>query len=510
MKPVLTPDQMRLADSTAIREYNIPSIILMENAARSSAIYCTKIFKERKLFPKKITIFCGSGNNGGDGFALARHLSQKYNIEVFWIGSEDKMSEETHTNFTSARKIIPHFTHLNEPVQVEKINLDTDCIIDALIGVGGSENIKGLAFDILKKVSTIDVLKIAIDVPTGLNSVTGTANQYCFKADYTITMFAIKTGMLINDGIDFCGKILIANLGAPEKILQDIAHINILEKKDLINIIPKRIKKSSKFNYGKLMIIAGSKMYPGASALCANSAVVMGSGLVYLYSTAFHPALYPEVIQKNLKSTPTGSISAEEFDFLLSETENSSALIIGPGLSDNPETIGLMENLINKAPTHLPIVIDADGLRTFRNIILQENIILTPHLKEFYHLLNKDISLEEIALNHTKLAEEFAKQHNCILHLKGHPSITTNGNKSFWNIYGNAGLAKGGSGDVLTGIIGSLLAQGVEPIWATAGGSLIHSQTADLFARYNSKIALTPSLLIKWIKYYLNTIFNGE
>ena len=220
MHHVLTVEQMRAADATAINEYNIAGVLLMENAARSTAEYIEHIFREIDLEFPMIDIICGSGNNGGDGFALARHLHENYPVRVFWIGQQGKMSPETKNNFLSAEKLDIEMHHIETDEDLKFVEFSNDCVIDSMIGVGGSENIKGIALEILKKVKNNPALKIAVDAPTGLNTVSGIAGENCFKADSTITMFAVKTGMLLNDGPDVCGFIYTAYLGAPEQIVK--------------------------------------------------------------------------------------------------------------------------------------------------------------------------------------------------------------------------------------------------------------------------------------------------
>ena len=326
---------MKEADSLSNKTYSIPSIVLMENAARSAAEYILEILFERNVSKPKVTIMCGSGNNGGDGFAIARHLHQECELLVYWIGSEEKMSNETLTNFHSVQKLGLPIKQINEVDEINDVDFNTDCLIDALIGIGGTENVHGISNYLLLSAKSSNAIKIAIDLPTGLNSETGIASEECFKADFTITMFAIKTGMLINDGVDVCGEILIGNLGAPDKIVKNISNIFCIEDDDVLGLLPKRQKRSSKFDYGKLMVIAGSEHYPGAAALCANAAISMGAGLVTLFSTSFHASLLPEVIQTKLPSTESGTISKESLNILINASESANAVVIGPGLGDN-------------------------------------------------------------------------------------------------------------------------------------------------------------------------------
>jgi NAD(P)H-hydrate epimerase len=499
MKYILTPDEARLADSLAINNYNIPAIVLMENAAHTSAQIIEEVLAESNIEDPQIIILCGSGNNGGDGFAIARHLQNDYSLIVYWIGDQQKMSNETRTNFDSIKKIGVKVIQLETEAELETIDFDCDCLIDSLIGVGGSENIKGLALQILKRIKSVDAIKIAIDVPTGLNAETGIANNDCFVADYTITMFAIKTGMLINDGIDVCGDIHIANLGAPISIIHKLANVSSLDEYDVASLLSIRNKKSSKYNFGRVLVIAGSRKYSGAGALCANAAIKSGAGVVVLCSTIIHPAILPEVITQILDENPDGTISSNNINLLLDEANKSDSIVIGPGIGDNDDTIKLVYELIQKIDSDKPLLIDADGLRVIRGEIkLRENIVLTPHCGEFSAL--SGISRNEIEKNSNKFAKEWAEKLGCIILLKNVPSVITNGKESYWNIYGNPGMSTAGSGDVLSGIIGKMLAQKNDPLIATAVGAYIHSKAGDIYENKYNQESLTATSLIDCLK----------
>ncbi|HOV92225.1 MAG TPA: NAD(P)H-hydrate dehydratase [Candidatus Kapabacteria bacterium] len=505
MQFILTPNEMRLADRTAIETYKIPGELLMENAGRSVSDFTNEIIAHNKVKNPKILILCGNGNNGGDGFATARHLANKYSVRIAWIGSELKMSPETYQNYEIVNQMEIPMIHLENEDDIEKYNFNADFILDALIGVGGTEDLKGLAPLILKKVNNIHSLKIAVDIPTGLNSETGFAHPDAFIADYTITMYALKTGMLLNDGSELCGKRIIANLGSPEKIISDIAHIAFLEDSDVSFLLPSRKKISTKFDYGRVVILAGSKHYPGAAALAANAAIKIGAGLVYLLSPMIHPAVLPEIIPTQLPSDSDGYIDAQAKDYIFESIKKASVLAIGPGIGDKISTLKLISELINELPESLPLIIDADALKAIDNqSVLRKNIILTPHLGEFSRITG--INRETISINANTLAQEWADKLNCTILLKHVPSIITDGDYSFWNLGGNPGMATAGSGDVLTGIIAGLVAQGLSPLEATSLGAFIHSKAGDYYANTYSQETLTSSMLIYTLDIILHSL----
>lgn len=504
---------MRQIDSRAINEFLVSGSLLMENAALNSSKFIKKIFVQKGFEQPKVLIFCGSGNNGGDGFAIARQIVGFCDIKIYWIGDEAKMSTETKLNYQICRKLGIFIKYLQDLTDFDKNDFAADCVIDALIGVGGSENIKGLALDILKLLKDYNGLKISVDVPTGLNSENGYASEYAFKADYTITMFAIKTGMLLNKGLDCCGKILVADLGIPVKVADGYINNFILNIKNARTIMPNRRKISSKFDYGKVVILAGSKQYPGAAALTANSAIKSGAGLVYLLSTSFHSRLLPEVIPVSLESNFDGTISNKSKNIIEEFVKRADSVVIGPGLSNNNDTISLIFELINQFSNNKKIVLDADGLRTVSpDLKLTYNVVLTPHIGEFIRIIkkfNSEIAEESIISeqnNYYELLNLWSNKLNCIIHLKWVPSITTNGKKFFWNIHGNPGMATGGSGDVLSGIIGGLLAQGLDTLKGTALGSFIHSRTGDIARKYLGMNYLSATDLINYLPFVFKSL----
>jgi NAD(P)H-hydrate epimerase len=500
MQFILTPEEVRNADSIAITKFKIPSEILMENAARSSSEYIEEIIKSNNLYNPAILILCGSGNNGGDGFALARHLSRRYNVRVAWYGEETKMSWETKQNFNILKQIELDVTKLESELNINQYDFSSDIIVDALIGVGGSEKLRGIVINILQQANKQKSIKIAIDVPTGLNSLNGFSAADAFIADYTITMFAIKTGMLLNDGLSLCGKIKVAYLGAPDSIVSQISKIAYLEDEDVFSLLPQRNRLSSKFDYGRVVILAGSKRMPGAATLSANAAIRSGAGLVYLLSTEFHPALLPEVIPTKLESDKEGFISYSAKNEILKSIEKANVLAIGPGLGFNDDIAKLINEIINEVPDELPIILDADAIKSITSSSkLKKNILITPHIGEFSNLTN--LHRDEVSKYVNNSAVAWAEKLNCLILLKHVPSVITDGDFSYWNIYGNPGMATAGSGDVLTGIIASFIAQGLNPIEAASLASFIHSKAGDYYAVNYSQETLTASKLIESLDY---------
>lgn len=491
---------MRSADNYARNHLGLPSFLLMENAARSASEIIRKILTDYGLENPKIAILCGAGNNGGDGFAIARHLREISDITVYFVGETEKMSPETLTNFIAAQKHDLKMIHIKEKKDISEMFTNFDVILDALLGVGGSEFPRGIIVPLLQFIENQNkYIKIAIDTPTGLNSDTGIAHVSCFRADFTISMGAIKSGMLLNSGREVCGKIIVADFGIPKNVIQELSEIASLEITDIRRILPNRRENSSKYDFGSISIIAGSEMYSGAGALCANACISSGVGVVRLLTATRNGALLPEIICQKLPATANGTIALAAWESIAIAIKNSSVVVFGPGMGENHETLVLSQKIIEEVPFETTLIIDADGLRAVSlDSKLSKNVILTPHHGEFSRLIG--IPRDEVAKNSVALAKEWADQLNCIIVLKNIPTIISDGKKSYWNSSGNAGMASAGSGDVLSGIIASLAGQKVNPLEAAALGVFLHGLAGDCFAEKFNQETLTASKIIEYLK----------
>lgn len=502
---VLTPEEVRKADEIAIKKFNIPASILMENAARSIAELIKTLPEYTSDSFSKIAVFCGVGNNGGDGFALARHLVDYGEVNVFWIGDAKKMSPETKQNFDILFNLGININQITNLEQIQLINDEYDIVIDALIGVGGTENLKGIVVDLLEIINSFQGIKIAVDVPTGLNALTGQTHPNTFVADYTVTMFAVKSGMVLGQGPDFCGNIVVGRLGAPQSIVEEICNTFIIEKNDFWINLPARYRNSSKFDYGKVLIVAGSPKMPGAAALVANSAIKNGAGLVYLITPKIHPLTLPEVIAFEAKTNSSGTISAENLSEIIEFSKNVNVIAIGPGIQVNEETGKIVTEIIKKRSKDIPIILDADAITPIlRKVKLNYNVLLTPHIGEFSRLIG--VSREEIAKNPLSYAQLWANKLNCNILLKGSTTIITNGKQTFLNNYGSPALATAGSGDVLSGIISSFVAQGKDVFISAIIGAYLHSQIGEIYEKNFFNRGLTATKMIDLIEFVYNEL----
>jgi NAD(P)H-hydrate epimerase len=510
---------MRLADDYAMQTLGIPAPILMENAARAafdiSRCLLKKFMAHHRRKRPQILVLCGSGNNGGDGFVLARHWSHEADVHVIWCGAEEKMSEETRGNLTLLKTHTIPTTHCNtaeilNSEAIQHLFREADCIVDALIGNGGNEHLRGIVPEILRTVRKTHHsgrLAIAIDIPSGLNAETGKAHTDCFRADATVSMATLKTGLLLNDAPDFTGECFTVPIGIPLAFLEKQATVRVIERSDIPTFFLPRPRRSTKYDFGAVAVIGGTAAMPGAPALAANACIGAGAGLVRLYAPCIHPSLKPEVMAQTLPSDESGIITRSALPFLEEAIEKHSVIIIGPGLGNSPYTLDFIREMIRHIPPEKPVVIDADGLRAVRTVDdtgkdsfvpLHTNTVLTPHRGEFAHLTGCDYgTIPETAQT---LAPEWAAKIGCTILLKNVPTIITDGRQSFWNTSGNAGMATAGSGDVLAGMIGAFLAQRLAHGWefleTVALAAYCHGAAGDAAAALSGQQSVTASSII--------------
>lgn len=515
MRYALTPAQIRTADAYATETLGIPAAILMEDAARAAFEVMRPLLNEhcRAYHIERATllILCGSGNNGGDGFVLARHFSHIADVRVYWTGAVEKMSAETRMNFQLLETHGIRTQHISSTETLENVSWEADCLIDALIGNGGSENVRGMTADILRVIHQKQhsrTLFLAIDIPTGLNAETGKAHPDCFQADYTVTMAAPKTGLLLNDAPDVCGEVITVSIGIPAAYLEKHASVRVLEDSDIARLLGKRPRRTTKHDFGSVAVIGGTAAMAGAPALAANACISAGTGLVRLYAPALHHATKLEIMTHRLPANENGIITRSALPLLREAIEKNTAFIIGPGLGSEPETLEVVQELIALIPPEKPLVIDADGLRALRLaddsfVPLRSSAILTPHRGEFARLTGCPYDI--IPENAHQLAPEWSSTLGCTLLLKNVPTVISNGALSYWNMSGNAGMATAGSGDVLSGIIGALAAQGallgLETLEAAALGAYIHGRAGDLYAKRYSEQTLTAGDLVAMLPF---------
>ncbi len=484
MEYILSTIEMRHTDRMATEKLSIPSLILMENAGLKAAQCIANCFSP--IADKTIGIFCGKGNNGGDGFVIGRHLSRLGAKIQFWlIGTRQEVKGDARVNLDIAAKLGLPIREL-DVWQTDTVLDDYDILIDALLGTGLQGKIQGVVADIICAINQFNGTVVAVDTPSGLDCDAGLPLGDCVQADLTITMGNLKTGMLLYPGRGHLGELFIADLGVPDFIFDELKiQKHLLGLDDYIRFLPLRPPDAYKNSFGKVLVLAGSVGLTGAACLSSLAVLRSGAGMVILGSPKSLNAVFAskltEVMTESLPETEQGSLAAAAFDYLSQTLAWCDVLAIGPGLSTHPETQKFVQRILREQ-SH-PLVIDADGLNNLvgHTELLKEylkDLVLTPHLGEFARLTN--LSCEEIEKSRLEVVQRFAAEWQVVLLLKGAPTVVaTPQGQLFINPTGNAGMATAGSGDVLTGLIVGFLAQGLKALPAALLGAFVHGLAGD-------------------------------
>ncbi len=485
----LSPQTIKYADTLAVEKYGIADIDLMRNAAKN----CFEYIYPNLSHDDKTVILCGKGNNGGDGYEIASIFKRElFDVTVINVFDVPPVTETAKTVYDECIQSGVTVLSLSE---AEDAVRNATVIIDALFGVGfyGSIDTNSDIGKLLNLCNQSTSKKIAIDTPSGINSADGRADGVVFTADMTITMAYIKTGMLSYPARRFCGKILVADIGYPASLCQEIEKDAFVPDDEYIkSVIPKRRAETHKGSYGRLLMYCASPDMTGAAVLSATAALRSGAGLVNIA----RDENTIRILQSHL-TEPIFSVLTEgnEGNEMLSLCKKASAVLIGCGMGQAECDKNVLYSLIKNAECHL--IIDADGINSLceNKLILREakkTPILTPHPMEFARLTEK--SVDEIQSDRINSAKQFAKEYGCIVVLKGASTVIASPSGHLCiNTSGNAGLAKGGSGDVLAGIIASFCAQGISPLDSAAAGVYLHGKAANILKEEISEYGLLPS-----------------
>lgn len=477
-------------DRISIHEIGIPGTVLMENAARGAS----RIFLEhfRPSAGARVVILCGSGNNGGDGYVMARYLHQAgLKVRVLVLAKTDKIPGDALVNLEIIRRMDLDIREVTGPEgwTGAKDSLEGEFIIDGILGTGLNSPVRGLFGQVIEDVNRSGKPVMAIDIPSGLNADSGQIMGTAIRADITVTFGFPKLGQLIFPGAGLAGRLVRIDIGIPEKAASRSDPLYHIIGPDHFKDHLKDVSADAhKGNKGHLLILAGSTGKTGAAALTASGSLRAGAGLVTLgIPESLNPVLETkctEAMTEPLPETEGGSLSLAAEKKIHRLMEGKTALAIGPGLTTHPETSALIRRLVRSCD--LPAVIDADGLNALAGDAdvlhnLHERIILTPHPGEMGRLTG--LTGGDVQRDRAGIAEGFVKEYGCHLVLKGARTLISEpGGRTYINTTGNVALASGGSGDVLTGIIAGFLTRGWPPLKAAIAGVYVHGMAADLLA----------------------------
>jgi NAD(P)H-hydrate epimerase len=517
---VVTSKEMREIDMVTIEEYSISSAVLMERAGLSVAL------KVKELYPnKKILILCGSGNNGGDGIVAARNLyNWGYRVKILMFTKKEHLSHDCQTQLKIAEK-------MNIPIEfmdsLIKEDIHGSIIVDAIFGMGLSKPVTGKLAEVFSFINRSTTPVISVDIPSGISSDTGRILGEAIRADYTVTFGLPKRGHILYPGAEYTGRLFVEDIGFPARLLlSDKLNVELINKEHVSQLIPQRPACSHKGDYGHVLIVAGSNGKTGAALMTAKACLRSGSGLV----TLAIPESLMDVFQGRVTEEMTlplpddgnGMLSSKAADEILNYAfQKIDVIAIGPGIGVSKETEKIITELIRKST--VPMVIDADAINSLAGSmvngqgskdIFQEAkspIIVTPHTGEMARLLKQKSEVKsqkskekeirtEIEKNRIEIAISFPKETGAYLVLKGTPTIVAEPDgKVFINTTGNPGMATAGSGDVLTGIIASMVGQKLSALDASLFGVYIHGLAGDIAARTKGEHSLIASDIINFL-----------
>ncbi len=510
---LVTANQIQDMDKQTIESFGIPGLVLMENAGRGAFDVLLNKFKNIKI--KKIAVIAGRGNNGGDGFVIARYLmEQGIHVTIFLLSLKQKVTGDAKINMALVQKLCDR-SHTCSIIEIPDADtfkkqkdhiLLHDLFIDAILGTGLNSDVRGFFRDVIELINSSQGPVFSVDIPSGLNSDTGQPMGVAVKADATATFAFAKAGNIIYPGNIYTGDLEVIDIGIPKFIAREKGiKLFMIEKKDIAVCFVPRKFQSHKGSYGHLLVIAGSTGKTGAASLCANAAMRCGTGLVTLgIAKSLNKSIEPQVIEPMTHPLPEktkGFLSDNCFEQILSLLKNKQALALGPGIGTHEATKKLVSNLIEKS--EVPMIIDADAINCIAqntNILKKKraSAILTPHPGEMARLC--DMTPKDIQADRLGIASQFAKAHDVIIVLKGAQTIVSlPDGRSYICPTGNPGMASGGMGDVLTGLIAGFCAQGFSPENASLAGVFIHGLCADRLARDMGAFGFVASDIIQII-----------
>lgn len=507
---VLTGTQMAEVDRKAINELKIDGLILMENAG-------IKVFQKIQTIIKNwgteedepfrdVVVISGKGNNGGDGFVIARHLIQNsIPTTVFSITDGFGYSGDALKNFLA----LENFGDINLITQdtLEDLRdsvLKASIVVDALLGTGIKGPVEGLYADVIEIINESEGIIVSVDIPSGVNADSGCVTNIAVEADYTETLAALKLGLLMYPGANYVGELDVNNIGIPEILIDNNeSQIYLTDEEHVFNLLPWRVDDSNKGTYGKVLTIAGSQNMTGAGLLASYSVLKSGAGLSTLASPAsllpFYTGVYPELTYIPLKENSEKTVSTDAVKDLSDKLADYQAIVLGPGMGVNNDTINFTQEILKTlTDKNIPVVIDADALNCISelqsDIDLGENAVITPHPKELSRLLG--VELDKILDDRIKYAELAREKYNCVVVLKGSRTLIVSDDSIYINSTGNSGLATGGTGDVLAGVIAGLIAQGLSVSDAAVCGVFIHGMAGDIAAKENTEYSVVATDVI--------------
>ncbi len=509
---LLTSSEMQLVEQYTAK-YGLSYQRMMENAGAACARNMRAIVEREGIKGKKIVVVCGKGNNGGDGFVIARKFAETgYNVCVLLASGYPNSTEATYMYKLILDMSVPTIWYDADKSKALQTVRNADIIVDAVFGFSFYGNISDELKELFNEMSDAKGIKFSVDLPSGVYCDSGFYDSACIKSDYTIAISSLKPAHIIHPACECCGNIIIANIGLPEESYEVVGDSHFTyDKSEIRNLFPERLTTANKGNFGHLLCICGSRIMPGAAALATGSALRSGAGLV---TVAFPESAYPlvsskltEAILLPLKENESGTLSASCVEELQRNIHKYNAVLIGCGLGVNEDTAEVVRWVVENAD--VPVIIDADGINLIAADIdiirgAKNKLIFTPHPLEMSRLTGEDVQV--ILSDPVAAARSFSERFGVYTVLKSANTVVAfpDSKGAYINSTGNTGLSKGGSGDVLAGLIGGLAVQPFDLPSALCAGVYIHGYTADVVADKASKTGMLPSDVINEFK----TVFS--
>lgn len=481
---IVTAAEMRQIDRITTERFGVPSLTLMENAGTDVCNFVLSQYPEAKT----IGVICGKGNNGGDGFVAARKLKDAgREVSVLLLTDPSELRGDAAAMFAKLG-IEPVLAKSSDDLQKKDVEtvLTADVLIDAILGTGFHPPVSGLYADAINALNNSRKPVVAVDIPSGADAdLIGPQSGIIARCDAIVTFTAPKPALIFGDLTS--GPVLVAPIGSPDDAIASSQNLNVTTPRDIAALIGPRPADSNKGSFGHVLVIGGSLGKAGSVAMAGIAALRAGAGLSTVATAkstlSTVAGFHPELMTEPLAETEQGTIATEAFEALAALSRGKTVLAIGPGISRNPQTSALVRKLVEVSP--IPVVLDADGLNAFDGKSEKLNgkdkmLVITPHPGEMARLANTTIP--KVQENRLQIAREFAAKHELILVLKGHRTLIAHPNGEVWvNTTGNPGMATGGTGDILTGMVAGMLAQHPkQPFKAVIAAVYLHGLAGDV------------------------------
>ncbi|WP_027339461.1 NAD(P)H-hydrate dehydratase [Halonatronum saccharophilum] len=513
---LVTGQQMGEIDSYTIEEIGIGGTVLMERAGIEVAKEVIDYLDDKES--SEVVVLAGKGNNGGDGFVVSRILKERgFKVKTFLIGSKDDVSGDAKVNLdilTNLGILVKDIESKEDLFILKKEVVKADLIVDGLLGTGIEGTLRGLYPRVIELVNESRAVVVSIDIPSGVEAATGKVISCAVKAHKTITFALAKIGLILYPGADYVGELKVVDIGIPKEAINNKnLKVNLIDKAMVSKYLTPRRANTHKGDYGRLLMVGGSSGMTGAASLMAQAALKMGGGLITLGVprgiNAILEVKLTEVMTYPLAEGADGFLTSESLKEIEDLILDRDLLAFGPGIGKGEEIGYIVEGLVKKV--NKPLVIDADGLNAILSLDLlkkrKQDTVLTPHPGELARLLG--VSIQEVEEDRINVAKKFAQEYGVILLLKGARSIIASPKGDIYiNPTGNAGMATGGSGDLLTGMISSLIGQGLSSLEASIVAAYLHGLAGDLGSKELTEYSLTPSDLLSYLPKAIKSIDN--